>query len=172
MKENGIYDFQFRVASNSLTNPNISITVNNIEVISNLVINPTGDWQKWKTISVTNIPLTKGIQVLKVNFLKGNINLNYLDINTHVPTGIEDVDFKSGWSIYPNPAFEKITVSNHQNDIKGSLIEVLNGVGGLVLKYNCTSNENVIDVSTIISGAYMLKITKDNKSNFVKFIKL
>ncbi len=71
-------------------------------------------------------------------------------------------------SIYPNPAQDKINV-NLSND-EQAIATLYNIVGQQVNTYNLEGANNVLDLSGVASGIYMLKIQQGDKTNTVKVI--
>jgi hypothetical protein len=57
-------------------------------------------------------------------------------------------------TVYPNPVDKEISISKKVD------IEVINTLGNVIISKN---NTNVLDVTKLIPGAYMLRITYDNK---------
>jgi chitinase len=50
----------------------------------------TGAWQTWQTVTISNVSLTAGQKIIKINFTTGANNLNYVDFaktSTPPPTG-------------------------------------------------------------------------------------
>lgn len=69
-------------------------------------------------------------------------------------------------SIYPNPAQDKINV-NLSND-EQAIATLYNIVGQQVNTYNLEGANNVLDLSGVASGIYMLKVQQGDKTNTVK----
>lgn len=73
----------------------------------------------------------------------------------------------TGFSIYPNPAQNEVTISGISNMNK---IEILNATMQTVSVVE--GNQNKVDVSALAGGMYFLKIyAAGNKKIFCKFIK-
>jgi len=68
-------------------------------------------------------------------------------------------------NFYPNPVIDFITLRNNYNHNEKYLI--INSMGQIVLKGEIKSNLEIIDLSTLSYGIYMLKI----KNNTLKIIK-
>jgi zinc metalloprotease ZmpB len=80
--------------------------------------------------------------------------------------GIDEV-IKNNLKVYPNPASTQITISG---DAIGELpITIYNIVGQIVLENTLKSTKNIIDISSLDKGVYMIKF---NDTNVVtKFVK-
>jgi len=68
-------------------------------------------------------------------------------------------------NFYPNPVIDFITLRNNYNHNEKYLI--INSMGQIVLKGEIKSNLEIIDLSTLSYGIYMLKV----KNNTLKIIK-
>ena len=89
----------------------------------------------------------------------GDDNIYYFDDD------IEEADALQV-SVYPNPAQDKINV-NLSND-EQAIATLYNSVGQQVNTYNLEGANNVLDLSGVASGIYMLKVQQGDKTNTVK----
>jgi len=76
------------------------------------------------------------------------------------PTFLQE--FRNQLVVYPNPAIDKININKNVD------INVYNYIGGMIIS---KQNVNVLDVSKISSGIYMLQIIYKNKSITKQLIK-
>lgn len=93
-------------------------------------------------------------------------------IVTDKTSGIKSTD-KSDFSLYPNPANEKLYISFNNQDTKVYYISILNLVGKAVLMLPRPELSNGIDISSLSAGTYFVQLT-DDKTKAVtvkKFIK-
>jgi uncharacterized repeat protein (TIGR01451 family) len=84
------------------------------------------------------------------------------------PLAVNDFEFSSYFSLYPNPAKNILNLETKKN-IKISSLSIYNVLGQLVQVI--TSPNKTIDVSELKSGNYLVKIVTDNGSSSVKFLK-
>lgn len=82
------------------------------------------------------------------------------------PTVGPDSDFM----VYPNPVKNLLTVETNQNG-RVSSIGIYNQLGQLVLAVPELANISKVDVSSLSSGNYFLKINSDKGTSNAKFIK-
>lgn len=82
---------------------------------------------------------------------------------------VNDMNDNSQLSIYPNPAHNSITLS-YTNSTMATL-SIYNLLGELVLQQNRPSNNNTVDISTLTSGMYIVKLTGHNRSAQTKLLK-
>ncbi|WP_452601824.1 T9SS type A sorting domain-containing protein [Pontimicrobium sp. MEBiC06410] len=73
----------------------------------------------------------------------------------------------TGYSIFPNPANDVVTIKGLENTL--SKVEVFNIAGQKV--YNSTSNMETINVSTFNAGVYFVKLSTEEASLTTKLIK-
>ncbi|MFY7734296.1 MAG: multicopper oxidase domain-containing protein [Bacteroidia bacterium] len=93
-------------------------------------------------------------------------------IVTDKTSGIKSTD-KSDFSLYPNPANEKLYISFNNHETKVYYISILNLVGKAVLMLPRPELGNGIDISSLSAGTYFVQLT-DDKTKAVtvkKFIK-
>lgn len=85
--------------------------------------------------------------------------------------GIE-ASVKEDWSIYPNPATDKLFIELNQS----VLIEIVDVFGKTVRNEHLKSGNNIIDVSSLTSGVYFIKsqttsIDSEHSGTYLKFVK-
>jgi aminopeptidase N len=80
-----------------------------------------------------------------------------------INTGIEEINFSSSFCIFPNPANNKITISNNGFSSKETLVSVFNMQGQQMMSAQF-KNQNTIelDVSRLTKGIYIVKIQSEN----------
>lgn len=88
---------------------------------------------------------------------------NYSDelIISDATLGVAQFQDLSGLSIFPNPTKSKLTIKSSKSDITG--IEMYNILGTKVLTDNILNND-VVDVSNLSAGVYLLKVFSGNNS--------
>jgi hypothetical protein len=92
-----------------------------------------------------------------------HINKAYLTVtDTTTPTGINDIELSKSFTIYPNPAHDKIFISLKNFTGKVNAFQVFNLQGQ---KISTTESTNIslveIPVSHLAQGIYYLRITTD-----------
>lgn len=84
-------------------------------------------------------------------------------------TGINEINIKAELKSFPNPASNTLYIKADQSKLENSEIEVINTLGQTILKL---LYKNEIDVSSLTSGCYVLKIITSGRQQFhSKFIK-
>lgn len=119
-------------------------------------------WYKIDTTACTNNP---GVYL-------SNYDLNRLDLNYYITaTGMHTLSNESfseeNIALYPNPA-KNILVIEASSRFEPQNVSVLNISGQEVLNLKFKSE---LDISTLASGLYILKITGSKGTSFKKFIK-
>lgn len=130
-------------------------------VLGSLTIPATGDWQTWNTVS-QEVELPGGIYNIGLAIKTGGYNLNLFAIaeKNQTTTGIDDQNVASGIEIYPSPAKDYIKF----NGVDESINKTISNIYGIVI---LNTNKNVIDVTSLHSGTYIVKIG----SHITKFVK-
>ena len=94
------------------------------------------------------------------------INVFYY-YSLHQIVGITDNNI-SGISIYPNPVSQSITIENVEIN---ATIKVYDMSGRLQISEIATTEKQVVDLSKLGKGVYVLSISDDTRTVSVKFIK-
>lgn len=85
------YTLNIRYAAGG-TGAVIRFESDNIPITENISLTGTGGWQKWATKQVSNVILSKGIPKVKLVFVKGGANLNYIKFSN--PVSVNGISFK------------------------------------------------------------------------------
>ena len=111
------------------------------------------------------------------NTFSNNVNI-YFDYNFPITTNTytttvaalstQDFDFGTYFSLYPNPAKDILNIQAKQGTAINS-IEIYNQLGQVVMAV--TNSVNAIDVSSLASGTYFVKINSEKGSANAKFVK-
>ena len=86
------------------------------------------------------------------------------DINTGIGSNYSPRNF----TLYPNPAMDKITIESSGN--KEQVVRFYNLSGELVMQSVLTKGPNVIDVSSLPAGSYLLKTDSESGTMQQKLI--
>ena len=178
----GIYNLEIRVAT-----PNdgckMSIYIDENPLVSEVKVPNTGGWKIWNDIIIDSIRLEKGMHELKVLFVRGGFNFEYLKfelIYSSVYQNIENKIFLNG--NYPNP-FNNVTaipiVLNEKSEVKvdiysveGRLVKNLYkgemGNGLNILRWNGLDNFG----RALPSGVYFYRISCNGISEMKKMLLL
>jgi len=96
----GPYSIDYRVASAGGSN-GFTVSIDG-ELIDSQIIPDTGDWQNWTTLASQEFELVVGVYTLKIDFLDGDQNLNWFELQppiTQICVQAEDFDDQSGISL-------------------------------------------------------------------------
>jgi hypothetical protein len=77
---------------------------------------------------------------------------------------------ESRFSLYPNPATDKITIEISR-ETEGSKLFIVNVEGQVQLEQKITQSKTQIDISTLPSGVYFVRLINDNTVEIGKLIK-
>ncbi|MCZ8091205.1 T9SS type A sorting domain-containing protein, partial [Flavobacterium sp.] len=81
-----------------------------------------------------------------------------------------DFDFGTYFTLYPNPAKDVLNFEV-KNEIGVKSVSVYNTLGQIVMAITNVDNLKSIDVSSLTSGSYFVKVYTDKGSSSSKFIK-
>jgi hypothetical protein len=127
------------------------------------------DVQAWKSIDVA----LDGDRENIVEFLitvSNTIGLAYLDNIYLYREAVASTDNNAllGFSMYPNPAANKLNISAENTIETASIYNVL---GRKVKSFSVNAKTSSLDVSSLSTGIYILKYTANNVVGSMKFIK-
>lgn len=83
--------------------------------------------------------------------------------------GIYNSNKNEFFNVYPNPAHDKIIIAYGNNS--KSKMSIYNLFGELLMSQEFNERINNVDISTLASGVYIVKLTTDNWSVQQKFVK-
>lgn len=139
--------------------------VNFYELLSDATIgfNPITD-----TANFTNISNPQNIYVRVESFISGCVEITSFSIEV-VDSSLAVTAFEmSNVSVSPNPIIDFMTISANENF---NSIAIFNTLGQLVLEKKVNTSEEKIDLTTLISGNYFVKINSETTSKVLKIIK-
>ncbi len=163
----GKYDFQARVATQNATNT-FHIEMDGVDVTGSITVTTSGGWQKWKTITASNISLSAGVKKMRVVMPNGGFNLNYVNVVSTV-TGVFDgaaSDQKS--LIFPNPVTNTSSVKFYLKESGQTKVVLFDEMGKEMIVLadqfmESGSNELVIQRSNFPKGIYWCKISGEKE---------
>ena len=133
----------------------------------------TGGWQNWSTVSHT-VTLNAGQQNIAIAITNGGFNINWIKITQgtlksgqvdNVSNSLETIQVeKKSLDVYPNPASNVVYVSGLIEDAQ---IEVYSIAGSKLCKNYGTS----INISNLVSGTYIIRVTQLGNVSQFKFLK-
>lgn len=87
------------------------------------------------------------------------------------PTNEQEIEHAT-WSIYPNPTSYSLSVSDLDNSSSSTGV-ILDQLGSVVITSPLHPSSNTINIESLVSGIYYLKIlNKNHETRIVKFIKI
>lgn len=81
--------------------------------------------------------------------------------------GINEIEKEYNWSVFPNPASDNVSLSGDLTGVKDIQIVDVNGRTSLEV-----SNTTQVNISSLDSGTYFIRMIRNNKVEQQKFIKL
>jgi hypothetical protein len=124
------------------------------QIISSEIITSNGDFYSNSTAMLS---FSEGVVINEVFLPSANsINNNWIVSNSI--------------KIYPNPVTDKVTIETSAIQTNGQL-SIITLTGQQLISRQVTELETVIDLSTLPSGVYFVRLTNDKTVQVGKFIK-
>ena len=86
-----------------------------------------------------------------------------------ITTNINTINLNNSINLYPNPAIDRVYINN--TETKNAKIHIYNMTGESVLQRELSSGTNEIDISSLTSGIYVVRLTGANGTYQQKLIK-
>ena len=161
----GKYDLDIRAAANG-DGRMVSMAMDGITFANNVAILNTAGWQTWSTVSVRNILLKAGKQILKLTIgATDYVNLNFVQFKPSTITGLEDEEANS-FSIHPNPFYAEGLHVKKQGDFNYRIADI----SGIVLEKGNGHGEIVVG-KNLVQGIYFISIEHNNAISTYKIAK-
>lgn len=109
----------------------------------------------------------------KPEILTGNIDGGLIIFSQSPPdiiNGIAQSSIKIKLNVFPNPAKEQIVIE--QNDLKGNFnLQMINLLGQTVIQKQINHQNNIVlDVSDLVNGVYLLKLSNSEKEGIQRVV--
>jgi hypothetical protein len=157
----GVYTLGARVSSQN-SSSSFRVEIDGV-IISTISVPQTGGYQSWQTVSKPEIYLTAGIKVMKIYFITGGFNLNYLTFTTTTVSNYPPVAIAGSDQVITLPV-SSVNLSGSGTDSDGTIGSYswtkISGNTAII------SNPNAafIAVTGLTAGIYKfeLKVTDNN----------
>ncbi|RLD50584.1 MAG: hypothetical protein DRI94_08245, partial [Bacteroidetes bacterium] len=101
----------------------------------------------------------------------GNTQVCSFDILVNAFVGVEDID-KNTVSIFPNPVNDNLTINlGNFSDNEKIKIRINDILGKTVFEKDAANNPEIIDLSSLKKGVYLINIISESEIKTVKFFK-
>ncbi len=148
----GLYDLHLRVAVNG-SNRIMHIEIDDRDISGPVMLPNTGGWQNWQTITVNDLNLTEGKQVMKLVFDSDYLNINYMTFEGTIITAAQNRQETDHFSCYPNPYTDYLTITR-----EGPFDYQLSDISGMVLESGSGADSQRVGHS-LPGGIYLLTVT-------------
>jgi subtilisin-like proprotein convertase family protein len=102
----------------------------------------------------------------------GNVGTCSFQLTVESVLGVESNELNNAISMYPNPAQDRVTISNTSNiQLEKAVIFDLNGKMLNQIDLSTMQGEQVINISDLASGVYVVQLTSDTSSAIKRLIK-
>jgi arabinoxylan arabinofuranohydrolase len=150
------YDITFRVACEG-DGRTFSLSTNRTIIADAVAVPNTGGWQVWSDVTIENVELQAGEQVLRLTIGASDyVNLNYMSFSSlSTPTTIQ---LRQGWNLIGYPLSEIQPVETGLESI-WSEVEAIKDFNGFYLKSNQAELNSLNELSW--GKGYYIYVTAD-----------
>jgi len=118
----GKYNLVLRVACNG-DGRTVSLQAKGVSIANALAIPNTAGWQTWTNVTVNNVSLDSGVQVIRITIGASDyVNLNYMTFSM-IP---QSVSLKTGWNVIGCPLDGNISLQSALSSIWTNVTTVKN----------------------------------------------
>lgn len=161
----GTYNLDLRVACSG-TGRTVSVSMDGATVANALAIPNTNGWQTWSTVTVNDIPLQAGSQVMRITIGQTDyVNINYFEFKPSIVTGIKSRGLSS-LELFPNP----FTAEGLQIRKEGAFNYRITDISGAILEEG-EGNDVKFAGRKLAPGIYMLFVENNNGTYVNKVVK-
>lgn len=122
----GTYSVAFRVACNG-DGRTISLSADGKTIVDKLAIPNTGGWQTWETVTVDDIELSAGEQVLRLTIGDEDyVNLNTITFTAKAVEPVATVNLLKGWNLIGFPHAESADLEKALSSVFSHVLVVKN----------------------------------------------
>jgi len=127
-------------------------------------------WRK-DSVDLSGFALTSSNAMIVFRNIGGFGNQLYLDdINIqNKPVGIEEVNLKNFYSIYPNPSTTSFTLETSL-DLSHQHLEIFNFLGERLFEQTILEKKTLVNLNQFVPGLYFVKVLTENGSAVKKLI--
>jgi hypothetical protein len=165
--------------------PSVNATSNNSIICQGqqVTLNASGantyTWQPGSVSgsTITDSPAASIVYTVSGSAANGCVGTNTVSVNVSLCTGVAQLNGNLvNYHVYPNPAKEQITLNITTTKSLEIFVELIDGSGKLSLKqivsFNRTKSEHQINISSLASGVYFLKlVSKEGDNKTIKLVK-
>ena len=161
----GTYAIALRSAALN-TGGAVQFYVDNVAATSVINLPVTGGYQTWQTSNATtSFALTPGRHTIKLNIITSGFNLNYMDFQPHVVTGLDEI--LRTIVVYPNPVVDELQIRGINTNTELTLLDIM---GKVVLRQTTSKDNEKISVSDFPEGIYFLRVSTNDASKTMKIM--
>lgn len=145
--ESADYDLTFYYSSGSQSAGDVSLYADGSNLFSQFTLPLTGGWNDYQTMVKSNVNISAGEQVLRININNGGFNLDKIEFKKSVITATKGSQFDT-WGIYPNPSTGVFYLGN------SSPWQVFDLLGNRVI----SGDGAQVDLSAFTPGTYVIEM--------------
>lgn len=169
----GTYTFEFRVSSPYGATLSADLNAGSIP-LGTATIENSGGWQSWRTAKFSTT-VNAGTYNLGVFAKTGGWNINWIQITQGLKSASIGIDIEAAelstpdFSIFPVPAGNELNIQ-FGNEIANLSVQVADMSGSICLQSQIQNN-STLDISSLTTGVYVIKVVKGDDVITKRFVK-
>jgi len=109
---------------------------------------------------------------IDTGYVVGSDGIILKTINGGLPAGISEKPLTTeSFKIYPNPSSSQITIETPTTPYKNTFMTIIDITGKELFTRQITEQQTVVDVSGLVSGVYLVRVSNDRTVIVGKFVK-
>jgi len=148
------YDLVIRVACDG-DGRTITLSSDGVDIAADIAIPNTGGWQMWEDVTIPNVELSAGEQVLKLTIGDVDyVNLNYITFALQ-PSPVQTIQLKEGWNMVGYPFTKNTAVEIALESILDK-VEVVKDFDGFYMNDGGATVNSLLELEK--SKGYLIKV--------------
>ena len=174
VQQTGTYTITLRVAT-PYNNRMAHLSIDGVAITGSLAIPYTDGYQNWQDLVVPNLSLVAGTRIFRLSLDADNFNVNYIQFDLNTVTSTNGTVTSSLFETYPNPVEQTLQLKAHTTINAPVTLLLINSQGQsiqtIILQGLSDTSIEKIDLSSIATGIYLLKIISHEATQTLKIVK-
>ena len=183
----GTYSFVWRFANGASSDRTAQLMENGTTIVSGISMPSTGAWNSWAETSAINASLSAGTLLLRLQATtsSGLANIDYMEItgegltavacpglkSTQSITGAAENNSEVDVNVFPNPVNTTLNFGFNQELSEEVTISLFDMTAKLVKSFQTSGMNYSLDMSGLLQGIYLVKISGADLNKVMHIIK-
>lgn len=166
-QQTNLYDIEIRVASPNSNVGKFKLSFNGEDRTGTVSVPLTGSWSSFSSIFIKEVEIRETDTLMRIDMLANGFNMGKLIFADSIPNSVISNSGNYGLTVYPTVATTEITVKNCGKTASYFIFDAT----GLVITGGNFTNSDIVDISQLSNGAYIISIHTEDFSVSKRFIK-